>query len=167
MKTLILNAGFEPIQFVSWQRAICLVIAEKAEIVTARQQAVRSVSAEYNLPSVIRLVQYVRRVALIERVRCTRKNILLRDKYECQYCGVRCQKHNATIDHIIPKSKGGKTTWSNAVTACSRCNLKKANKSLEAASMKLLTPARKPRFGDMAVTLSGDFREDWLPYLRF
>lgn len=165
MKTLILNAGFEPLQLVSWQRALCLVLSEKAEVVCSYQRVIRSVSKEFQLPSVIRLVAYVRRISRFDIVRCSRKNVLLRDQYQCQYCGVQCSKLNATIDHIIPKSKAGKTTWENTVTACAQCNMKKGNKTLDQVRMKLLRQPRKPRMNELIHTLSNELKEDWLPYL--
>ncbi|MFW7379914.1 MAG: HNH endonuclease [Oligoflexus sp.] len=165
MKTLILNAGFEPLQLVSWQRALCLVLSEKAEVVSSYQRVIRSVSHEFQLPSVIRLVAYVRRISRFEIVRCSRKNVLLRDQYQCQYCGILCTKTNATIDHIIPRSKAGKTTWENLVTSCMRCNIKKGSKSLEQAKMQLLRPPKKPRMNELVHSLSHELKDDWLPYL--
>lgn len=165
MKTLILNAGFEPLQLVSWQRALCLVLSEKAEVVSSYHRVIRSVSHEFQLPSVIRLVTYVRRISRFEVIRCTRKNVLQRDQYQCQYCGVICSKQNATIDHVTPKSKGGKTTWENSVTACMRCNLKKGSKSLEQLSLKLLRQPRKPRMSEFLRASRQELKSDWLPYL--
>jgi len=165
LKTLILNAGFEPIQLVSWQRALCLVLSEKAEVISSHGSVVRSISREFTLPSVIRLVRYVRRVSRLEMIRCSRKNILLRDRNQCQYCGKICTKSEATIDHVVPRSKGGVTSWTNTVTACVSCNLKKSNKSLSDIRMTLLKAPRKPRINEILYTLGSELKEDWAPFL--
>lgn len=165
MKTLILNAGFEPLQLVSWQRALCLVLSDKAEVVSSYEKKIRSVSNEFQLPSVIRLVRYARRFTRFDILRCSRKNIFLRDKYQCQYCGVLCTKLTATIDHVIPKSKGGKVTWKNAVTACGQCNVKKANKPLDQVRMKLIREPYRPRVCELFHSFSTEIKSDWLPYL--
>jgi len=165
VKTLILNAGYEPLQLVSWQRALCLVLSEKAEVVSSYQRVIRSVSSEFKLPSVIRLLAYVRRITRFDIVRCSRKNVLYRDQYQCQYCGILCAKTVATIDHIIPKSKGGKTTWENAVTSCTRCNIRKGNKSLAQVNMQLIRAPRKPRMNEVVHALSNELKDDWVPFL--
>jgi 5-methylcytosine-specific restriction endonuclease McrA len=165
MKTLILNAGFEPLQFVCWQRALCLVLTDKAEVISSYETVIRSVSDEFPLPSVIRLVRYVRRIGRLDLVRCSRKNVLLRDRYVCQYCGINCTKLTATIDHVIPKSKGGQTTWENTVTACGKCNTRKGSKTLDETSMTLIRQPRKPRVQDLFHTLSTEIKAEWLPYL--
>ena len=166
MKTLILNAGYEPLQFVSWQRALCLVISEKAEVVSVSEGVIRSIREDYPLPSVIRLLRYVRRISRFDIIRCSRKNILLRDAFECQYCGVVCHKSNATIDHVVPRSKGGEMSWENAVTACIRCNLRKGSKSLKQANMSLRRAPKKPKFHELFHHISQELREDWIPYLK-
>ena len=109
MRTLVLNAGYEPMQLISWQRALCLVMADKAEVIAQYDSVVRSVSKAIPLPSVVRLVRYVQVVSRFGFVRCTRKNVLLRDRYQCQYCGVKCRHGAISIDHVMPRSRGGKT----------------------------------------------------------
>ncbi len=167
MRTLVLNAGYEPMQLVNWQRAICLVISQKAEIVAEYDQTIRSVSKTFSLPSVVRLKRYVQIVRNFGMVRCTRKNILLRDRCQCQYCAVQCSQGSATIDHVIPRSKGGKTTWNNVVVACHSCNRKKGNRSLDRISMRLLRKPKKPSWTEMVGDNSDSTLYEWLPYLDY
>ena len=122
MRTLVLNSGFEPMLLISWERAICLVLSEKAEVISAYNEYIRTVSRSFPLPSVIKLNAYVKLVRRFGVVRCTRRNIMLRDRHECQYCGVKCNPSLATIDHVIPRAQGGLTTWENVVVSCPSCN---------------------------------------------
>lgn len=166
MRTLVLNAGYEPMQLVSWQRAICLVLSEKAEIISEYDERVRTVSQSFGLPSVVRLKRYVRIVRQFSLARCSRKNILIRDNYSCQYCGVKCSSATATVDHVIPRSKGGKTVWNNVVVACSPCNLKKGNMWLKNTDMRLLRQPKRPHWREMLGTPENE-ADDWLPYLKY
>lgn len=165
MRTLVLNAGFEPMQLVSWQKALCLVLANKAEVIVHSETVVRSVKVTMKLPSVVRLVRYVQAVGKLGMIRCSRKNVLLRDRYQCQYCGVICRPQAATIDHIVPRSRGGKTTWTNVVTACGTCNRHKGSRSLDSAGLKLLRMPRRPTWHDLAEQLRLDPAFSWLPFL--
>lgn len=124
---LVLNSSYEPIQFTSWKRAIILIFKEKARLISKR---------------VIRLVNYVRiPFSKIQYNTPSRNLIYKRDDYECQYCGT---KKNLTIDHIIPKSKGGLDTWDNLVACCNTCNVKKGNKDLKESGMKLRKKPQAP-----------------------
>jgi 5-methylcytosine-specific restriction endonuclease McrA len=144
MRTLILNAGYEPMVFVSWQRAICLVLSQRAEIVASYgEDLVRTVSDSFPLPSVVKLNRYVNLAGRIGLVNCNRKNVLMRDDFKCQYCGIHCSTASATIDHVLPISRGGRTSWENVVTACSECNNKKASKTPAEARMPLKTKPRR------------------------
>lgn len=168
MRTLVLNAGFEPMQLVSWQRALCLVLSEKAEVVAHYDAVVRSVSSSVQLPSVVRLVRYVQVVSRLGLVRCTRKNVLLRDHYQCQYCGVKCRPGAITIDHVVPRSRGGKTTWTNVVAACHLCNRKKGSRTPEQVGLVLQKLPRRPAWRDLINDMSRDgIFGSWLPYLDF
>lgn len=166
MRTLVLNAGYEPMQLISWQRALCLVMSQKAEVVAEYNAAVRSVSTSVNLPSVVRLIRYVRVVSRFGFVRCTRKNVLLRDSYQCQYCGVKCRPGAITIDHVMPRARGGKTTWTNVVAACHPCNRKKGSRLLEKSGMVLLRAARRPAWKELIDDGARETASDWLPYLE-
>ena len=167
MRTLVLNAGYEPMQLISWQRAICLVLAQKAEVVAEYGAKVRSVSRSFSLPSVVRLKQYVRVVSRLGLVRCTRKNVLLRDGYQCQYCGVKCRQSSVTIDHVLPRSRGGKMTWTNVVAACHTCNRKKGNRLLEKTGMVLRNMPSRPSWKDLIGDQHRSYATEWLPYLDY
>lgn len=141
-KVLILNQTFEPLQVCSARRAVILLFTGKAERVEDTSRVIRSPTTAHLLPSVIRLHRFVRRPAQ-PSIAFNKKNILKRDAYTCQYCGRNSGEH-MTIDHVIPRSLGGRTVWENVVSACRACNLKKGNKSLGEARMCLLRRPTKP-----------------------
>ena len=131
---LVLNADFRPLSYYplslwSWQDAIKAVFLERVNIVEEYDQAVRSPSIEMKLPSVVSLKSYVKPST---NPAFTRFNVFLRDRFSCQYCGSR---DDLTFDHIVPRSRGGLTTWVNVVAACSGCNLRKGNKTPTEAHM--------------------------------
>lgn len=165
MRTLILNAGYEPLQLVSWQKAICLVLTSKAEVIAEYGQVVRTISTIYPLPSVVRLKRYARVVRRLSLARCTRKNVFLRDKFQCQYCGANCRIGSITIDHVIPKCRGGSTSWENVVAACQDCNRRKGNRSPDSVGLKLRRKPSRPGWRDLLEDTHQDVVMDWLPYL--
>ncbi len=143
MKTLVLNASYEPIRIISWERAIYYLVLEKADTVTSYDKEIRSQTLTLKLPKVIKLKKYVKMANQLTNMRYSKRNILLRDKMICQYCRKRCTASDATMDHVIPSSRGGKTSWTNIVTACHKCNNKKDNKTPSEAGMRLLnTPVK-------------------------
>ncbi len=134
---LVLNADFRPLSYYplslwSWQDAVKAVFLGRVNIVSEYDTTIRSPSREMRLPSVISLKEYV---AADRRPAFTRFNVFLRDRFACQYCGESFPTQDLTFDHIIPRSRGGATTWTNVVTACSRCNLHKANRTPAEARM--------------------------------
>lgn len=149
MKTLVLNASYEPIRIISWERAIYYLMLEKADVISEYDEVVRSTTVTLKLPKVIRLKKYVKMAGQLMSMRYSRRNILIRDKMMCQYCGEKCTNTNATMDHVIPRSRGGKTSWTNIVTACHPCNNKKDNRTPGEADMKLLKDPVKPKLGKM------------------
>lgn len=149
MKTLVLNASYEPIRMISWERAIYYLMTEKADVVSEYDRVVRSTSIAIKLPRVIKLKKYVKMANNLTHIRYSKRNILLRDKMKCQYCGIKCTNANATMDHIIPKSRGGGTSWTNIVTACHSCNNKKDNRTPSEAGMRLLSQPVKPKIGNI------------------
>lgn len=158
---LVLNNSYEPIQVSTVKRAITLTLLHKAEMIEATGEKLHSISQEYDVPSVIRILKYVRLPFALNEV--SRKNILIRDNYQCQYCGARGVP--LTIDHIIPKDRGGRDTWENLITACLRCNNKKGNRTPQEASMKLLSkPTRPNRIHQIRFKVSRVF-DSWKPYL--
>ncbi|MBI5166853.1 MAG: HNH endonuclease [candidate division NC10 bacterium] len=141
-KVLVLNQSFEPLNICSARRAVVLLIAGKAERVEDSPRIIYSPSVALIIPSVIRLHRYIHWPGA-HIVAFTKKNILKRDGFMCQYCG-RNGEERMTIDHVIPRSLGGKTIWENVVSACLPCNLKKGNKTLTEAGMRLLRKPTRP-----------------------
>lgn len=143
-QVLVLNASYEPLSLVSVRRAVVLLLREKAELVEATQHMVRSTSRTMPVPLVIRLVKYVRLPH--RRVPATRAAIMLRDAYTCQYCGDMPGRSMLTVDHVMPRSRGGAHDWNNLVTACKRCNQHKGSHLPEEAQMTLLRRPFEPSY---------------------
>jgi len=164
-KVLILNQTFEPLQVCSARRAVILLFTGKAERVEDTSRIIRSPSTALLLPSVIRLHRFVRKPAQ-PSIAFNKKNILKRDAYTCQYCG-RNSGERMTVDHVIPKSLGGRTIWENVVSACRACNLKKGNKSLEEVRMSLLRRPAKPVsvFSLGVLAHASQRHQNWRKYL--
>lgn len=142
-RVLVLNQTYEPLQLCSTRRAVVLLFTGKAERIEDSPRIFRSPSTALVVPSVIRLQAFIRR-PVPPSVSFNKKNILKRDAYTCQYCG-RNGGERMTIDHVIPKSQGGRTIWENVVSCCRSCNLKKGNKRHAEVGMRLLRKPGKPR----------------------
>ena len=140
MNVVVLSRDYIPLMYCDIRRAINLVYLNKAEIIKESGDFLRSISDKFPIPKVIRLLdKLIKRV--IPKVTYTRKNINIRDNFECQYCG---SKERLTLDHVMPASRGGKSTWENIVTACFKCNSQKGNKTPEEAGMSLAKVPKKP-----------------------
>ena len=137
---LVLNANYEPINVCTTRRAISLILNEKANLVINGRGEIKTVSRAYPRPSIIRLVRMIKRPR--PTVRLTKREILRRDNYTCQYCGARAPY--LTIDHIIPRHLGGGHSWENLVAACPSCNHLKGGRTLDQTSMRLLRPPTRP-----------------------
>jgi 5-methylcytosine-specific restriction endonuclease McrA len=137
---LVLNASFEPINVCAARRAVVLVLKGVAAAEELSHQQIHSARSALAVPSVIRLLEY-RRIPHQTRA-LSRKNILMRDRYACQYCHRTLPSSELTLDHVIPRSRAGETTWENLVTCCHPCNNRKGSRTPEEAGMKL---ARMPR----------------------
>lgn len=145
MRALVLNASYEPIKIVSWQKAILLWFQGKVEVIEHHDVHVRSVNLSFQLPSVIILKRFVKTKKEIA-IRFSRENVYLRDNYSCQYCDREFSTKELTLDHVLPVSLGGKKSWHNIVTACKACNQKKGNKTPEEAKMPLKKLPSTPRW---------------------
>jgi 5-methylcytosine-specific restriction endonuclease McrA len=143
IKILVLNYSYEPLQFCTAKRAIIMVLSGRAENIESDGFIVRSPSVNYPLPAVIRVLNMVRRKRK-RGISFSKKNILRRDNFTCQYCGN--SSNILTVDHIRPKSRGGKTSWTNIVVACKPCNLKKGNRNLQDTGMRLRKTPSKPDY---------------------
>lgn len=143
--TLVLNATYEPIKVVDWRRAMILWAKGVVEVVAEHDVEKRSVSFVFKVPSVVRLLRYVRARVNREHVPFTRANIYRRDDYSCAYCGETFPSEDLTFDHVIPASRGGTKDWTNIVTACLECNREKDNRTPEEAGMTLRQVPVKPK----------------------
>jgi 5-methylcytosine-specific restriction endonuclease McrA len=141
-RTLLLNTTFEPIGIVSWRKAVTLVFLQKVEVLSEYDREVKSPSTRVRLPSVIRLRRFVRNGH--SQAKFSRRNVFLRDDHTCQYCGERFDTKHLTCDHVIPKSRGGVTEWTNIVTCCVYCNGKKGDKLPEEREMYPIKRVSKP-----------------------
>ncbi len=137
---LVLNQNYEPLNVTNARRAIVLLDCGKAEVLENAEQWLRTTTQKLPVPSVIRLVYMIRRPR--PQVRLSRREVFLRDGYTCQYCGVKTRE--LTLDHVVPRQRGGKHQWDNLVSACRSCNHRKGNKTPEEARMLLARPARRP-----------------------
>jgi 5-methylcytosine-specific restriction endonuclease McrA len=160
-KVLVLNASYEPLNITSWRRAVVLLLKDKAEPLEHNGKIIYS---DMPLPSVIRLRQYVR-VPYTE-IALTRKNLLNRDGNSCQYCNHGGD--DLTLDHVIPRSRGGQDTWENIVVACVRCNVRKGNRTPREAEMPLLKQPRKPHsslFFEVNKYVKNGANQEWRKYV--
>lgn len=170
-RVLVLNASYEPLTVVSVRRALALVMRGQVTPATDERVTVRGVADEARVPAVIRLRHYVhvpRRGA-----HWSRRGVLGRDGYHCIYCGAApgdvqdghlLHKENFTVDHIIPRSRGGENTWSNTVCACHRCNQRKGNRMPHEAGMLLRWEPKMPRVSYLVV--SGEIPAAWRVYIE-
>lgn len=168
-QTLVLDASMQPVGKMSWQVAIVKVICDRIAEVVAEypDEYIRTPNWTIKMPSVIRLLKPVKRKRVI---RFSRLNVWLRDKGKCQYCGRQVGQYAFQFEHVLPQSQGGRTTWENIVVSCGPCNQRKANRTPEQASMRLLSQPVKPKslpdaMDHKMIYHEGD-PEDWKSYLR-
>lgn len=160
-QVLVLNATYEPINVCSLQRAVVLVLKKKAEVLEEAARRLRSAAATHVHPLVIRLMTYVR-IPRNESRRTSRRAVFARDGFTCQYCGSTRQ---LTLDHIVPRSRGGDSSWTNVVTSCAPCNLRKADRLPQEIGMHPRTKPRPPG-PDIFVAVAAPRRPaSWSPYL--
>ncbi len=158
---LVLNATFEPLAVVSARRAVCLVLAKKVETLHLDGRAFRSERRAVDVPSVVRLSHYVK-VPRPRHRSPNRRAVFLRDRESCQYCGARAE----TVDHVVPRSRGGKHAWDNVVAACRRCNSKKRDRLPSESGMLLVRRPQPPLPSAWVEMAAGAVPEVWAPYLK-
>lgn len=141
MHVLVLNQNYEPLNVCNGRRAIVMVDLGKAEALEVDGVVFRSPSRTIRLPSVIRLHHLIKRPR--PRVRLTRREVFLRDQFTCQYCGARTKE--LTLDHVVPKHRGGRHLWENLVSACQACNHRKGGKTVDEARMILRRAPSEPK----------------------
>ncbi len=160
---LVLNGNYEPLHVCTVRRAMGLLWQRKAQLVLNGRGYIHTVNARFPIPSVIRLNYIVRRPR--PRIRLSRREIFRRDNYTCQYCGK--QGPPLTIDHVIPKERGGPTTWTNVVTACPTCNHRKGNRTPQEAGMPLRRPPQPPpNYALYRFQHYLQAHEEWRPFLE-
>jgi len=161
MKTLKLDSTYRPVGVIDCVEALVMCIVGKATAVEEYEDEISSPSITFKLPSVIVLKTVVKFIST--GIRPSRNNILWRDKNQCQYCGIIESPRDMTIDHVIPRSRGGENTWTNLVTCCKRCNQKKGNRTPEEADMSLLNKPIKPK--NSVLRQISDVQPIWNIYL--
>jgi 5-methylcytosine-specific restriction endonuclease McrA len=160
---LKLDSAFKPIEIISWEEAFVLTWLNKAWTAEYSDKWVRSAKKTFQIPSVIVLFKYIDEKFF--KLPCTRKNILLRDQNRCQYCAKYVRPVDLTIDHVIPRSKGGTSSWDNVVAACKPCNQKKRDYLLENAPVTLIRVPRKPSYRSIIKKRLGNANFQWDEYL--
>ncbi len=159
---LVLNATFEPINVCTVKRAIVLLLKEKAEVLEHAEWELHSATQTIARPMVIRLVSYVRIPRESHRRKITRRAVFARDNWTCQYCGSRA---NLTVDHVVPRSKGGLSSWDNIVASCAPCNRRKGNSLPRQVGMHLLRQPRTPAPHVFIQVASPTIPSSWQAYL--
>jgi 5-methylcytosine-specific restriction endonuclease McrA len=160
-KVLVLNASYEPLNITGWRRAVILMLKGKAEQI---EHNGKYLYRDFPLPTVIRLRQYV--TVPYREIPLTRRNILNRDNHACQYCGYTGS--DLTLDHVIPRSRGGVDSWENLTTACMRCNVKKGSRSPKEANLFLRTQPRRPHSSlhyEAASQINNGTHAEWRKYV--
>jgi 5-methylcytosine-specific restriction endonuclease McrA len=160
-QVLVLNASFEPLNVCTMRRAHVLVFKGKAEVLEELRQPLRSASDTFPWPHVIRLLHYVRVPRAVKR-KISRKALFARDGHRCVYCG---SSGRLTLDHVVPRSRGGDSVWENVVTSCAPCNLRKGNRLPEEVQMRLLVTPQTPTPTLFVTLASPRIPDRWQPYL--
>ena len=160
-RVLLLNQSYEPLMIIGAKRAIILILSEKVDALENYKELIHSTYLTLPLPSVIKLKYYarIRRKEIV----LSRKNILKRDNHTCQYCGIRSVP--MTIDHVLPKQRGGEDSWYNLAAACVACNAQKGNRTPKEAEMNLKKKTRKPTMILHLQKFVKQFQGTWRPYL--
>ena len=164
-QVLLLNITYEPLRVINWKRAIVMLTLGKVEVVEEYTREIHSVSFSIKLPSVVRLLRFVRRPKT--PVKFCRQNIYVRDNYRCQYCGGLFPSTELTWDHVVPKARGGRTEWENIVSCCVECNRQKGGRLPSEVSMSLIRKPKKPEWLPI-LTITLAFRQmpqSWRDYV--
>jgi 5-methylcytosine-specific restriction endonuclease McrA len=164
---LVLNADFRPLSYfplslLSWQDTVTAVFKEHVAVVAEYDKVIRSPSTEMRLPSVVAVRDYVK---IANRVAFTRFNVFLRDRFHCQYCNKPFAAKELTFEHVVPKSKGGETSWTNIVAACEPCNTEKDNRTDMQPIRAPFVPTARELMAAKRAFPPGFLHESWLDYL--
>jgi len=163
MAVLLLDSTYEPLKIISWEDAMHRIVTGDAEVVEETDKLIRSAYTEWKLPSVIRQLKKFRRKG---KIQFSRLNIYMRDGWTCQYCKERKATKDLTFDHVLPRAQGGKTSWTNIVTACRPCNSAKEDRTPEQAGMKLMKKPETPKWlpAQMVIKMK-KLPKQWEPYV--
>jgi len=161
-RVLVLNATYEPVNVCTVRRAVVLLLKEKAEVIEHAGWELHSASTSIARPVVIRLVTYIRIPRDTHRRKITRRAVFARDNWTCQYCGSRAQ---LTVDHVVPRSKGGGSTWENIVASCAPCNRRKGDALPRQVGMRLRNQPRAPSTHVFIQVASPSIPTAWRQYL--
>lgn len=164
-RTLLLTPWYFPHKILKWQDAVTMVYLEKADVVVEYSDTVSSPSVEIFVPAVVRIRKAIS--SMKRGLKFSRANVYARDSHTCQYCGTRCGVRELTYDHVIPRSRGGRTEWDNIVAACKACNSRKADRTPDECGMFPRTSPVKPAKLPLtsAITHVQDPPEEWVPFL--
>jgi 5-methylcytosine-specific restriction endonuclease McrA len=143
-QTLVLNATYEPLRIVPWQKAMTLLFQGKVEVIAVHDREIRGVTVRVKLPSVLRLLRHVRMKRAFAQVPFSRANVYARDDHRCQYCAKSFPPAQLTFDHVLPVARGGLKGWDNIVTCCIPCNRRKGDHTPEEIGFQLLRKPRRP-----------------------
>ena len=164
-EVLVLNSDYEPLNICTMRRAVAMMFLGKVDVLHENATPLQTVRTHYKSPSVVRLRTHIKRPR--PQLRLSRRSVLARDNYTCQYCGRR-GNNDLTVDHVIPKRLGGPSSWENLVCCCKRCNTRKGDKTVEQIGFVLNRKPRKPKyvpFISLTKFISGARNEVWRDYL--
>lgn len=165
-KALLLDKNYMALSVITWKRAVTLMAKGKVEAVSEGYAAqIKTSTSLFKVPSILRLVTTVPWRAHRGRMKFSRKHVMLRDDYTCQYCGIHLGKCSGTIDHVLPSSRGGKSDYLNCVASCKNCNNSKGDKTPEEAGMVLSRKPKKPTFLSLYRHYMNNPPEEWQDYI--
>jgi len=167
-QALLLNASYEPLKVVDWRKAITLWCQGKVEVIAVHDREIRSVTVSFKLPSVIRLLRFVRIKRRFDYVPFSRENIYTRDGDTCQYCNEVLPRAELTFDHVVPVAQGGRKDWENIVTCCVDCNRRKGGRTPAEAGIHLVKVPKRPDSHAIRINIKIGLRstpESWRDYL--
>ena len=165
-KALLLDRNYMALSVITWKRAIALMMKGKVEPVSETFAAeIKAAESTIKIPSILRLVTVIPWRAHQGRMKFSRKHVMLRDNFQCQYCNIHLGRNSGTIDHVMPSSRGGKTDYLNCVASCKDCNNKKGDKTPREAGMVLRKKPRKPTFLSLYKHYMNNPPKEWQNYI--
>lgn len=160
-RVLVLNQNYQPLNLCTARRAVVLLNVGKAELLENGKGEIRTPTLSFPIPSVIRLFLMVKKP--LKPLRLSRKEVFSRDKYACIYCGKETPQ--LTLDHVLPRSRGGVNSWENVVSACMTCNHRKAGRTPQEAGMRLMKEVKPPRLNPYSLFLNKQLEENWYKFI--